>query len=119
MRRLLPLTLIVAGCSHAASKPPEPNAAPPKFPILAAGQSVMVGIPVAPIRPTSGHPFEKGDPEFVDCFVAEGDRGIVLDDEGTPADDRETKVRMETGGKAGRSYLLMRAHLVPLNTPRP
>lgn len=119
MRYAMPLLLIVcAGCSQAPAVTPKPDRPAPKYPTLAAGTAVMVsGVSSVLAEHPDGRKWERGEPEFANPFVGEGDRGIVLSDPNS-GDDRETKVRMETGGKAGRSYLIERRHLAPLSTPQ-
>lgn len=116
MRYVLPLVLIVAGCSQ-PSPPPQPVAPAPKYPTLAAGQAVMIsGTEAVLLTHVDDRPWTKDDAEYVDFYVLEGDRGLVLKDEGAD-DKRKTKVRMETGDKAGRLYLIARRYLTPLNIP--
>lgn len=120
---LLPLLLLAApGCSPSAAVTPATEPAPAKaagkYPALEPGTPGMVGgAEFGRVRHTSGRPWQKGEPEFADIYVEEGDRLIVLDEPDTGGDDRWTKVRMETGTKAGRSYLLERRYIRPLSTP--
>jgi len=118
MRYAMPLILAISvGCTQAPATPPKAGKPAPKYPTLAAGQAVMIsGTSSVLGRHPGGRKWEKGEPEFVNPFVGEGDRCLVLDDPDS-GDDREVKVRMESGEKAGKSYLVERRHLTPLSTP--
>lgn len=119
---ILPLLLLVAGCSRPeAAVPAAPKAAAKpaeKFPTLRAGTPAMVsGTSVVQVWPPEGGRWEKGEEEFVNPFVREGDRLLVLDDATPGGDGRMPRVRMESGEKDGRTYLIARKYIRPLSTP--
>lgn len=114
MRRstlLLPLLLLLltpGGCSGLLAESPR----------LAPGEPGMVSARYAEVFHESGRAWRASDAEFDDIFAREGDRLVVLEDAGDVLDpDRRVRVRMETGAKAGRVYLLGRRDVRPVSTP--
>lgn len=113
MRKLLcALAFSMAGCAVEARPEPRPVAKveiKAAYPRLAEGTEGFIRAGNASIWSKYGDEWKEGTREISCPFVYEGDRVLVLEDDGPESRvDRRILVRMLSGEYEGRSYLVER-----------